>query len=85
MEGTIKLDAPVVNVLTTRKGPTKITVHMGSYSIEAELHRDGNKFCILLGEDLQSGFAVFGSSIIEAVKKFQHDVDFNLIPAGAKI
>lgn len=40
-----------------------------------KLYRDGNQWCALLGEDLQSGVAGFGDSPAEAMWDF--DVQWN--------
>lgn len=40
-------------------------------SFGAKLSRDGNQFCVLIGESLQEGFATFDSSPLGAIHKMQ--------------
>lgn len=37
-------------------------------NIEAELYKDGNKWCCLIGEDIQDGVAGFGDSPADAIQ-----------------
>lgn len=41
------------------------------FKVKAQLSKDGNMWCVLLGEDLQSGIAGFGSSTWEAILDFK--------------
>lgn len=42
-------------------------------------YRDGNKWCILIGEDLQSGICGFGDLIYDAFIDFMKNVQTNLL------
>lgn len=35
-----------------------------------EVSKDGNQFCVLLGENLQVGIAAFGDTMINALRNF---------------
>lgn len=37
------------------------------FSCEAELTKDGNKWCCLIGENLQDGVAGFGDTVAQAI------------------
>ena len=52
---------------------TKITVDFGNdgYTIDANLQKDGNQWCILAGADLQVGIAGFGSTVPDAIYEFK--------------
>ena len=39
-------------------------------SLKPEFSKDGNQFCYLYGNDLQSGIAGFGSTVYEAMVNF---------------
>ena len=56
------------------KPPTQIEIKMSGYSIQAELHVDGNMFGVLACGDLQSGVAAFGPTIESAVNAFKMSV-----------
>jgi len=51
----------------------KITIDFGNdgISIEAELSRDGNQWCVLAGKNLQVGIAGFGNEIWQAIAEFK--------------
>ncbi len=38
--------------------------------LKPELKQDGNQWCVLYGEDLQSGIAGFGESPLKAIRDF---------------
>ncbi len=42
-------------------------------------YRDGNQWCILIGEDLQSGVCWFGEFIYDAFIDFMKNVQTNLL------
>lgn len=52
---------------------TKITIDFGNdmYTIDAVLKRDGDKWCVMVGDNLQEGIAGFGSEIWKAVSEFK--------------
>jgi hypothetical protein len=52
---------------------TKINIDFGNdgYTVEAELKRDGDKWCVGIGEDLMVGVHGFGGQIWEAVAAFK--------------
>ena len=37
-------------------------------TLEAELYKDGNRWCCLIGEDIQDGMAGFGDSPADAIQ-----------------
>jgi hypothetical protein len=40
-------------------------------TVEGELHKDGNAWCVLVGPDLQVGVAGFGKTIASALDNFK--------------
>lgn len=50
-----------------------ITINFGNddYTVEADLKKDGDKWCVMVGIDLQEGVAGFGSQIWEAIDDFK--------------
>lgn len=52
---------------------SEIEIDFGSdgFKVKAELSKDGNQWCVLVGEDLQVGVAGFGHSISGAVADFK--------------
>ena len=51
----------------------KINIDFGNdgYTVEAELKKDGNLWCVMIGEDLMIGVAGFGRRIHEAISEFK--------------
>lgn len=41
------------------------------FSVESELKRDGDKWCVMVGDDLQAGVAGFGDQILDAIADFK--------------
>ena len=54
----------------------KINVDMGNdgFSFGAVVERDGDKWCALIGENLQEGIAGFGDIVAESVSELKHRV-----------
>jgi len=52
---------------------SKITIDFGNdgYTVEADLKKDGDKWCVMIGENLQVGVAGFGGQIWEAINQFK--------------
>lgn len=50
-----------------------ITIDFGNdlVTVDAQLSRDGNQWCILVGDDLQVGVAGFGTTIPDAIREFK--------------
>lgn len=44
------------------------------YQQSLKISRDGDKYCVLMGENLQEGIAGFGDTLLEAL----HDFDVNI-------
>lgn len=44
------------------------------YQKSLKISKDGNKYCVLMGENLQEGVAGFGSSLLSAL----HNFDLNI-------
>ena len=53
----------------------KINIDFGNdgISVKADLYRDGNQWCVLLGENIQEGICGFGGQIHEAVTAFKDE------------
>ncbi len=53
----------------------KIIIDFGNdgVKVEAVLSRDGNKWCVLVGENIQIGIAGFGDQIWEAIAAFKSE------------
>jgi len=51
----------------------KIYIDFGNdgYTVEAELKKDGNKWCVGIGDNLQVGVFGFGEQIWEAIAEFK--------------
>ena len=51
----------------------KLIINFGNddYTVETTLTRDGNRWCILYGENLQEGVCGFGKHIHEAIVNFK--------------
>jgi len=45
-----------------------------NYTIDANLTKDGNQWCILLGPDLQTGVSGYGDTIWQAIAEFRDNV-----------
>jgi hypothetical protein len=43
------------------------------FKVKAKLSKDGDKWCVLLGENLQVGIAGFGRSTWEAIADFKSE------------
>lgn len=54
---------------------TKLIIDFGNdgYQVEAELKKDGNMWCVGVGEDLMVGVHGFGSQIWEAINEFKSE------------
>ena len=52
---------------------TKINIYFGNdgYTVEAELKQAGDKWCVMVGDDLMVGVAGFGGQIWEAIAEFK--------------
>jgi hypothetical protein len=51
----------------------KINIDFGNdgYTVEADLKKDGDKWCVMIGDNLQEGVAGFGGQIWEAIADFK--------------
>ena len=65
-------DAIVSNVASISAQIEGAIERLGSFSVAYRLipFRDGNQWCVLLGDDLQAGIAGFGDSPAQAVAAF---------------
>lgn len=62
---------------------TNVDFGHDGFKIEAEVCKDGNQWCCLAGEDLQSGIAGFGFTAAQAISDFKSSVR-NEAAKGAK-
>jgi hypothetical protein len=51
----------------------KITIDFGNdgMTVEAELSKDGDQWCVLAGDNLQVGIAGFGGQVWQAIAEFK--------------
>jgi hypothetical protein len=51
----------------------KITIDFGNdgMTVEAELNKDGDQWCVLAGDNLQVGIAGFGGQVWQAIAEFK--------------
>jgi hypothetical protein len=59
--------------LIAKQAEKNIVIDFGNdgYQVDATLTKDGDKWCVLFGEDLIDGVAGFGGQIWEAIAEFK--------------
>lgn len=52
---------------------TKVHIDFGSdlYTVEAFLYRDGDMWCVMVGDDIQGGISGFGDTVWQAIVDFR--------------
>lgn len=65
------------NIMKTNKVTITIEYEDGSsHSIDADIYKDGDKWCCMIGENIQEGIAGFGDRPDKAISSLQREIGF---------